>query len=730
MQNYKTGELTLEEVPVPSSQPGNVLVRTRSSLISSGTERGILELARKSLLGKSLARPDLFQQALDKARREGFWKTFRELTARMDTPTPLGYSCSGTVIEVGRGAEEFKVGDRVACMGAGYASHAEVVRVPRNLCALIPQEVNFDEAAFGMLGSIAMHGVRSAECGLGDSVAVIGLGLLGLLALQILKAAGCHVCGTDIDAGKVELARKLDPEGVYSTGDSWLDSLQGSANRLGADAVIVTAASQEAQPLEVALGAVRFRGTIVLVGTGKITLSRQRMWEKEARFLVSRASGPGTFDPVYELAGIDYPAGYVRWTERRNLEEFLSLVGRRRIQLQPLISRRFPISRALEAYELVTGGVRDTVGILLGYPEDNPLQNKCFLRTVPASPVIHKDRVGLGLIGAGLFARTVFLPVLARLGGVDLRGVATTAGASANHIARRFHFEYCTSDYNEVLRDPHVACVLIMTRHDSHARLIVEAWRAGKKVFVEKPLAISEAELQEIYAEWEKTHGFLMVGFNRRYSPLAIQVADFLPQSNVPRLIQCRVNAGPVAADHWVHDPRQGGGRIISEVCHFVDLAQFWTGSMPTRVIAERMRIPGAGSGEAEDIIGLLNFENGSLASVAYTASGHKAYSREQFEIFCGGRVAELRDFRNLKMVSSAGRKTLRGWSQKLGYKEELQTLIRGLRSGCSPVPLCEYLSGALATLRLRDSLRDGSSKPVDLAGITMVSDEKCRTNA
>jgi predicted dehydrogenase/threonine dehydrogenase-like Zn-dependent dehydrogenase len=715
LQNYRTGKLTLEDVPMPSCSPGSVLVANRASLISSGTERGMLALARKNLVGKALARPDLLRLALDKAQREGYWKTFRELTARMDTPTPLGYSCAGVVVETGRRVERFRLGDRAACIGAGCASHAEIVCVPQNLCFPIPDELDFADAAFGMLGAIALHGVRCAECSLGNSVLVIGLGLLGLLAAQLLRASGCHAFGVDLDPAKVALARRLQVEGAFSGSEPWQEAVKTLTRGRGVDAVVVTAASDEAGPLQAALDAVRLRGTIVLVGTGKIDLPRQTMWEKEVRFLVSRASGPGALDPSYEAAGIDYPVAYVRWTQGRNVEEFLNLVAQGRVATKPLITHRFAIDRALEAYELIAKGGDGAVAVLLEYAAEASEERKGIVPLTPARPVARgeKGEVGVGVIGAGLFARAVLLPALSRVEGFQLRGVATQGGTSAHHIGKRFGFRYCTSDYRQILSDPNVECVFILTRHESHARLIQEAWRAGKAVFVEKPLALTEAEVMELSAEWEQWRGFLMVGFNRRYSSLVVQAARFLPSPNVPRLIHCRVNAGPVPRDHWVRGAAQGGGRIVSEVCHFVDLAQYWAGSPPTTVFADRLQSTAAGVDESEDIAAVISFANGSVANILYTASGHKAYSRERYEIFSGGHVAELDDFRRLRLVGPTRRRKVRRWNQDLGYEAELRTLLRTLRSGVPDVPFQEYVTSALATFRMREALAARAALPV-----------------
>ncbi len=727
LQNYRTGSLTLEEVPAPACLPGNVLVRNHASLISSGTERAMIELARKGLLGKSMARPDLFQQALDKARREGYWKTFWELLARMDEPSRLGYSSAGVVLELGPAVDDLRAGDRVACFGAGYAAHAEIVRVPHNLCIPIPDGVDFDEASFSMIGGIALHGVRTASVDLGAWVGVVGLGLIGLLTVQLLRAAGCHVVGVDLEPDKVARALELDVEAAYGADGPWVEAVQALTRGSGLDAILVTAATEDARLLQSVLPALRPNANLVMVGTGKIELPRQAMWEKEIRFVVSRATGPGSLDPQHELHELDYPVGFVRWTQRRNVAEFLTLLQQRRVRVRPLITHRFPIERALEAYDLIAGGQGGVVGVQLEYSGTAPPIRKISLGATGRVAVRPQaGTVTVGVIGAGLIARTVLLPELARQDGVRLRGIASLGGLSARHLGMRFRFDYATTDVQEILADPEVNCVFILTRHDSHGVLIQKAWEAGKAVYVEKPLVLTEEELRDVYAAWQRTHGFLMVGFNRRYAPLAIEAASFLPAPIVPRLIHCRVNAGTVPARHWVNDQRQGGGRILSEVCHFVDLAQYWAGALPTSVFAECTPTTNHCLGGAGVSV-TLKFANGSLATILYATGGPKSYSRERFEIFSGERAVELQDFRRLRKISQGRRRARWRWNQDLGYRNELRALLDALGSGRSGVSFAEYAAGALATFGILRALRQGTVQQVALEELEAPPREESR---
>ncbi len=719
VQSYRTGEISVEEVPVPECRRDGILVRTSYSLISTGTERAITALGRKSLLGKANARPDLVKRALAKARREGYWKTFQEALDRVDTPTALGYSAAGIVVDVGSQVDEFSVGDRVACMGTGFASHAEVLSMPRNLCVKVPTHVGLDEAAFGTVGTIALHGIRLSDAQLGSRVGVIGLGLLGLLSVELLKATGCKVFACDLNGAKVELARSLGVDVAVRGGDSSV-SVRATyfSDGYGLDAVIIAASAKDSRPIELAAEMCRVCGKIILVGVANIEIPRQLLWEKEIEFKVSKAGGPGALDPLYELEGVDYPYPYVRWTQQRNLEAILDFLATRRIDVRPLITHRFEIGDALKAYDcLMSPGSATTIGVLLHYPGTCEVTHVLPLRPLLKAR-IRQDRIKVGVIGAGLFAKSLFLPKLKKLPDVKLEWVATANGISANHARKRFGFEYCTTDYRTLLDDKAVQAVFILTRHSLHATIVVEALVAGKHVFVEKPLCVNEEELAKITAAYDAApHSCLMVGYNRRFAPLAIRLKSTLGHHDGPLALAWRVNVGRLSLDHWVNDPAEGGGRVVGELCHFVDFCEYLTNSVPHSVYASSISSTRAGS---ENVNVSLKFQDGSIADIVYTASGDRAFSRERLEVFSDGSVGVLEDFRRLELVVGGKTRTHRLWSQDLGYAGELTAFIRAIRDGGeSPISFEQAAASSLATFRILESVKTGLPVRLDKTGPT-----------
>lgn len=711
VQNYRTGELKLEDVPAPTVQPGTVLVRTANSVISIGTEKLMLEFARKSLIGKALARPDLTRQVIDFARNEGLLRAYRQATSRLDNLTPLGYSSSGTVIEVGEGVEEFRAGDRVACGRGGFASHAEIACVPANLCAALPDSVDFESAAFTTVGAIALHAVRLCELDLGQRVAIIGLGLLGQLALQIAGAAGYRVFGTDSDPKKVELARQLGADEAVVTGhDDIASRAREFSKGLGVDAAIILASASGNEPLETAAEICRLKGKIVAPGMVKLDVPRATFYQKELSLVVSKGWGPGFDDPVFEIKGTDYPPAYVRWTERRNMEAFLEMAGHGNIQVAPLITHRFSIEDAETAYRTISEDKSGRyIGVLLSYGETRPRTTRLQLKE-PDATRPSRATVNVGLIGAGAFASGTILPAVRGLAGVNLKGIATATGPSGKHAAKRFGFEYCTTDYMELLRDPEVDCVLIATRHNLHARMTAEAMACGKDVFVEKPLALSIAELESVIAAHESG---LMVGFNRRFSPFVQEAKRLLSQTGDPLVINCRVNAGFVPKESWVHDRDEGGGRILGELCHFIDLSQFLTGALPSRVYCESLGSTDAFSGD-ENVAVTVKFGNGSIANVTYTAAGSKAFPRERVEIFGGGAACVIDNFKSLLFTGNRRRKKMKKLNKDSGHKAEFEAFFSAIREGKPmPVPFEDYVWTTVATICVQKSLSQG--KPIDV---------------
>lgn len=747
------GVASLKETPTSAPRRGAVLVQSAASLLSAGTERMTVEFASKNLLQKARARPDLVRQVLDKARREGILTALETVRHRLDQPLALGYSCAGIVTDVGAGVSGFRVGDRVACAGGGYAVHAEVVSVPINLVAKIPEEVDFESAAFTTLGAIALHGIRLAEVQLGEIVAVIGLGLLGQLAVQMLKAAGCIVIGMDIQPARARLALQLGANAIATTPDELSAACFRLSGGRGADAVIITADTPSSQPVELAGMIARDRASVVAVGAVGMQIPRKLYYDKELTFRVSRSYGPGRYDPEYEEKGHDYPIGYVRWTENRNMHAFLQLLAEGKVNVKPLITHRFPIEEATKAYELITAKTGEPfLGVLLIYPDQPDLSRKIVLAQKAHSvshftlhaPRSNGQRIAIGLLGAGNYAITTLLPAMKKVPDIEFVGVCTASGLSARHAGDKFGFRYCTTDENEILNNPDINTVVVATRHHLHARQVIAALNAGKHVFCEKPLALNEEELRDIvraYSGKQKDRGaekqrgestreqgseefnapmhpptpapLLMVGFNRRFAPMARHLKSFLADVHEPLVIHYRVNAGYVPSDHWIQDPEQGGGRIIGEVCHFVDFLVFLTSALPVRVFARAL--PNNGY-YCDDNVGImLEFADGSLGTINYVANGDKSFPKERVEVFGGGSVAVLDDFRRLELVRNGRKRTVKSaLRQDKGHRGEWEAFVAAVRNdGPSPIPIEEIVATTMATFAAVKSMQ--MDKPVDL---------------
>lgn len=736
LQNLRTGETFVADVPVPKQKPGAVLVRTGASLVSAGTERMVVEFAGKSLVGKARSRPDLLRQIMDKARREGFLTTIEAAFNRLDQPMVLGYSSAGAVVALGEGVSDLRIGDRVACAGGGYAVHAEYAVVPRNLVVELPESVDFEQATFTTLGAIALHGFHLGEVQLGERVAVIGLGLLGLLATGIAHSAGCAVIGIDIDPSRVGLAQAMGGQGVLRE-DAEAAARSFSRGR-GCDVVLICADTPSADPVELAGAIARDRGRVIAVGAVGLELPRKIYYEKELSFINSRSYGPGRYDPSYEEGGHDYPIGYVRWTEGRNLEAFVDLLAEGRLDVSPLITHRFPIEQAEQAYELITGKRQETyLGVLLTYsantgaspagengggdqvrdkptPGEKPTSPGMVLPRPPEKSV---DRVRLGVLGAGNFAAGVMLPAIHKLSGIELVGIASGSGVSASHAASRFGFHYACSDEQQVLDDPDINTVAVMTRHHLHAQQTLAALRAGKHVFCEKPLAILPEQLDEISRflwDFEESDGvsaaLLTVGYNRRFAPLAVQLGNFFQGRSEPLVAHYRVNAGNLPASHWLHDPQQGGGRIVGEACHFMDFLTYLIGQAPRSVNVNGL--PDQGSYHEDNVVITLLYPDGSLGTVSYLANGDKSFPKERVEVFSGGHVAVLDDFRSLELVKGGRRQTTHSrLRQDKGHQAIWQAFIEAVIAGGPPLIPYEQLFGvSQAAFAAVESLRIGKT--------------------
>lgn len=696
LQNVSTGEISIEQVPAPVRDPASLLVATRYSLISAGTERAVLEVGRKSLVGKARARPDLVRKVVESARAEGLATTYAKVRGRLGQPNPLGYSLSGTVLEASDGAPA-SPGELVACAGAGHASHAEVVAVPRNLCARVPTDVAPEDAAYATVASIALHGVRLAEVGLGDVAVVIGLGLVGQLALDLLSAAGCVVLGIDPQPARVDLARNAGYAAYVDAGELEAEVARLTARR-GADGVVIAAASSSEAPLATATAVARERAIVCIVGDVPISSPRAPLFAKELRVVVSRSYGPGRYDPTYEQKGIDYPPGYVRWTEGRNLEEVLRLMSTGGLRPSQLTTHVFDIADGARAYGLLEGD-QASLGILLRYPErEDRGPRSVRLDTRPRRRSGH--RLSVAVIGAGGFARATLMPALARE--AQIAAVVNATGVSARSTATQFGAPLATTDVNEVLESSDVDAVVIATRHDTHAEYARRALVAGKHVFVEKPMALGEDELSSLEGAAAASEGILMVGFNRRFSPHVRRLRSEIG-GHGPLVITYRVNAGRLPPNHWTHDPEVGGGRIVGEMVHFIDVAAYLCRALPISISASAV---GGGSEPREDnVVATLQLVDGSVATIAYTAFGDPAVAKERIEVMGEIGTGVLDDFRELRLYRQ-GKEEKESGKRDKGHETELRAFIDACRTGEQPWPVDEMAAVTRASFAVRDRVR------------------------
>ncbi len=704
LQNIKNGQAVVEEVPVPTPRKGMALVKTSASLVSAGTERMVVEFAEKNLVGKARSRPDLVKQVIDKALREGLINTAQAAFNKLDEPMALGYSSAGTIVELGENMDGFHVGQRVACAGGGYASHAEYAVVPRNLLAPIPDNLDFESAAFATLGAIALHGFRLADPKLGETVAVIGVGLLGLMTMQIAEAAGCHAIGIDVDPKRVELAESFGLSACSRAQAE--DSVQALTANRGADSVVICADTPSNDPVTLAGSIARDRANIVATGAVGLDFPRKIYFEKELSFINSRSYGPGRYDPLYEEGGVDYPIGFIRWTEGRNLEAVVDLLASGKMDVKPLITHRLPIEQAEEAYEIITGKREEPfIGVVLTYGDVDTLErsNVITLKNLQPSNV---QTCKLGVIGAGLYANATLLPVLKKTE-IELVGIASAGGLKAQHSAQKFGFGYATSSADEIINDEKVNTVAILTRHDLHSELVIKALEAGKHVFVEKPLAVNAEQLAQVEEALTQHSSLVTVGFNRRFAPLAQELSAFYADRVEPLHIHYRINAGYIPLKHWLHDPEQGGGRIIGEGCHFIDFVTFLVGEAPVSVSAHAL--PDNGKYCEDNVSMTFTFPDGSIGVVDYLANGDKSVPKERVEVFGGGKVATLNDYRSLEMVHNGKRKTIKNrLGQDKGWKDEMLALEKAVKTGEPPIPYEQLIGVTKASFAAVESLRSG----------------------
>ncbi|MDQ3776850.1 MAG: bi-domain-containing oxidoreductase [Pseudomonadota bacterium] len=707
LQDLSSGHTELAEVPCPSSKPGQLLIRTRRSLISAGTERMVVEFGKANLIEKARQQPDKVRMVLDKIKTDGLLPTLEAVRNKLGQSLPLGYCNAGVVIEVGVGVTSFAVGNRVVSNG----KHAEVVSVPVNLCARIPDSVNDEEAAFTVIGAIALQGIRLAQPALGEAFVVSGLGLIGLLAVQLLRAQGCRVLGLDYDPVRLEIARRFGAETVdLGRGEDPIAAAMALSRGRGIDGVLITASTRSSEPVTQGARMCRKRGRIVLVGVTGLELSRADFYEKELTFQVSCSYGPGRYDPNYEEKGQDYPVGFVRWTEQRNFEAVLDMLADGRLDVAPLISHRFPLAEADRAYDLL-GGDAPSLGILLQYPnaEERP-ESVLLQREVKLSaPVPRPAEPVVGFIGSGNYAGQVLIPAF-KATGARLKTVVSGAGVSGVHAGRKHGFEVTATDADSLLADGEITAVVIATRHDSHARFTHAALASGKHVFVEKPLAISRDDLSEIRDAYMRGTGpasCLMVGFNRRFAPQVRKIKALLDGTREPKAFIMTVNAGAIPASHWTQDSDVGGGRIIGEACHFIDLLRFLAGQ-PIVGVQTASVGGGAGGGVPADRVSFtLSFGDGSIGTVHYLANGHRSFPKERLEVFCGGRILQLDNFRTLRGFAWPGFTKLNLWRQDKGNAACAAAFVEAVRKGGpSPIPFEELVEVTEVSFQIAEAAR------------------------
>jgi predicted dehydrogenase/threonine dehydrogenase-like Zn-dependent dehydrogenase len=722
-QNYKSGELTVLDTPVPACRPGGVLVQTLFSLISTGTEMMKVHEAKLSMVGKARARPDQVRKVLDTVAQQGAVATYKKVTSRLDSYTPLGYSLCGVVVEVGAGAEEFKVGDLVAAAGNEYALHAEYNWIPVNLCAAVPAGVAPEHAAFSTVGAIAMHGIRRAEPQLGETALVIGLGLIGQLAVRLLVAAGIRVVGLDMIGDRCRMAEQAGAVRCAAPDGEGLEAVAASLSELtsgrGADHIFLAAGGSSNAPVETAAKLARDRARVVDIGKTKLDLPWTAYYDKELDVRFSRSYGPGRYDDRYELDGIDYPVGYVRWTERRNLECFLDLLARKDLEVETLISGRFPIQDASSVYADLSSGALKAVGVLLEYPapdaESLP-RSATSLARVPSAPARSRqgsnlqrsDRLAVGFIGAGNYASSMLLPQLAQLPNVQLAHVATTRSLSAVNAQRRFGFTTASTSAQAVLDDSSLDAIFVVTRHATHADLVCRALETGKAVFVEKPLALTSEELDRVI-EAISTSGNdrLMVGFNRRFAPMLTKMkAEFGPAGSRAST-RYLVSAGPLAADSWYRADGEGS-RFAGEGGHFLDTLSWWADSLPEEVYA----VPGQ---DADDVQVSVRFSNGASGVISYLTGGNVRFPKETLDVTGGGRSARLDNFRRANVWAGRGHKTIKArGGQDKGQHTEMACFVEACVAGAAmPISLESLAATTRATIAVRDSLLSGKPEQV-----------------
>ena len=704
-QKLGSGDMIIQEVPYPQLGKGMVIVKNHYSIISAGTEGSTVVAARKSLIGKAKERPQQVKQVIDTLKKQGPIQTYRAVMKKLDAYSPLGYSCAGEVIEVGEGVTEFEVGDKVACAGVGYANHAEIVSVPINLCVKLDKATNLKDAAYNTLGAISMQGVRQADMRLGESCVIIGLGLLGQLAALILKASGVTVIGIDVSEAAVKQAveNKVVDLGLTRNAPGVEEQIQAATNGYGADTVIIAAATSSLDPINFAGEIARKKGKVIVLGAVPTGFERDPFWyRKELELKMACSYGPGRYDLNYEEKGIDYPLAYVRWTEKRNMEAFQNLIATKRINIDYLTTHEFVFEKAKDAFNLVVSKTEPFTGIALKYNTEKTV-NKSKITTGETELL---GKINISFIGAGSYAQSNLLPNIPENSDIGRIGVLTNTGTTSKRVAQKFKFQFCATNEEDVFDDK-TNTVFVATRHDSHGPYVLKSLKANKNVFVEKPLCLLESELQEIIEAQAGSNKAVMVGFNRRFSPLTVKLKKAL--GNNPMTMLYRINAGTIPGDNWIQDLEIGGGRVLGEVCHFIDYLTYINGSLPVKVSASALP-------EANNLNDTLNiliqFENGSSGVVAYYANGSKSMTKEYVEVFSAGQSAILNDFKELKIYGKGNPKKTKIFNQNKGQKEMVESFVNGLLAdGNAPIPFHDVVAVTKASFKVLESIKRGGEQ-------------------
>lgn len=711
LQYDREKKVQVKDIPTPQMKSVGLVVDNRSSLISVGTEKSIIELSQMSIIGKAKQRPDAVKQVIEKVKTEGIKSTYNKVMGKLSTPLPLGYSCAGVVREVHHSLDKFSVGERVACAGFGYASHSETIFVPTNLTVKIPDSVSFDEASFVTVGAIALQGVRVADLRLGETVAVIGLGLLGQITCMLLRASGCKVIGMDVDPEKLIQAKSCGATETCMSDSAAISTIMNQTSGHGVDSVIITAATESAGPIALAGDICREKGTVVLVGAVKMDIPRKAYYDKELSFKLSRSYGPGRYDYNYEEAGNDYPYSYVRWTENRNMDAFLKLIAENKINVKQLISHRFNISQAEEAYNLIAGKTDEKfTGVMLQYSQQETKTKDIETKTTHTTPNTNTE-TNIGFIGAGGFASGVLLPNIKQLGGYNLKAIMSGSGISAESSSERFGFETTVSNTKDMMNNKDIGTIFIANRHNQHAELVLDAMQNGKSVFVEKPLCMNQEELNKIINVYNENPSRMMVGYNRRFAPIVQEIKKKLQNNSYPLSMYYRINGGFIPSGTWIQDSESGGGRVIGEVCHFVDLLSYLTESPICKVEAESLAMPDERFRSDDNLQITLRFENGSVGTINYVASGNTMVSKEYLEIFGGGMAITMNDFKTLTIADDKNTKIDKKQSQNKGHNAMLHAFCESLKNKTnSPIPFQQIVNGTDATFAILESLSKGSA--------------------